>query len=324
MPSGVPTPERVKSLENQAVALAERLPDLLVAARRVAHTVTFGIHGRRRAGHGETFWQFRHYQDNDSAAMVDWRRSASSDHLYVRESEWEAAHTVWLWSDLSPSMAFRSHLSQTTKGDRALILMFAIADLLLRGGERVGLLAMTRPLTHRTAVERLARRLVERAAMAEFATSLPPKARLSRFSECVLIGDLLEPIDEISARVEGLASGGVRGHMVQILDPAEETLPYRGRVEFQALEGRDSLLAEHVDDLRPAYQQKFHQHREALRDLAQRVEWSFMTHHTDRSAGEALLALHGRLAGSEGDYRSNPATFSQDGPRDPGAIEGGR
>src|SRR5918911_4159971 len=113
----------VFQLEPEAHAIADRLPELLIEAIRVSNTVAHGIHGRRRAGPGETFWQFRQFQGSDASTLIDWRRSASSDHLYVREREWEAAHTVWLWPDLSPSMNFASHLATVTKRDRALVLM---------------------------------------------------------------------------------------------------------------------------------------------------------------------------------------------------------
>ena len=165
------------------------MPALLIEAQRVAHTVTHGTHGRRRAGPGETFWQFRHFDHNDSQGGIDWRRSASSDHLFVREREWEAAHTVWLWVDLSPSMHFRSSLSKTLKDSRAVVLALALSELLARGGERVGVLGNV-PFTGRNATRRIAEVLVRNADKAK---SLPPPARLSRFSECLLFSDWLEP-----------------------------------------------------------------------------------------------------------------------------------
>ncbi len=146
----------ILGLEGEAHGLAESLPDLVAEAMRISLNVAHGIHGRRRAGPGETFWQFRQYQPNDAATLVDWRRSASSDHLFVREREWEAAHTIWLWPDLSKSMVFKSHLSSVTKRDRALVLVLAAAELLVRGGERVGLLGLTRPNASRNAARRLA------------------------------------------------------------------------------------------------------------------------------------------------------------------------
>ena len=84
---------------------ASLVPDLLVEARRIVNTVIAGWHGRRKRGIGENFWQFRPYVEGDSS-RIDWRRSARDDHTYVRDREWEAAHTVWLWADPSPSMLY--------------------------------------------------------------------------------------------------------------------------------------------------------------------------------------------------------------------------
>ena len=251
-------------LEREAHGLADRLPDLLIEAKRIAATVAHGIHGRRRAGPGETFWQFRQFQSADAAQLIDWRRSASSDHLYVREREWEAAHTVWLWPDLSPSMDFKSHLSKTTKGDRAAVLMLAAAELLVRGGERVGLLGLTTPTASRKAASRLAETIAAHGADPILSQSLPPRSRLSRFSGVLLFSDFLDPVDQIRERVETLAGNGVSGHLVQILDPAEETLPYEGRTEFLGPEGGERWIADRAESLRDRYIARFKAHRASL------------------------------------------------------------
>src|SRR5579872_843717 len=115
--------------------LAAGMPRLILEARRVAATVIHGLHGRRRAGAGESFWQYRRFVSGEPAARVDWRRSGRDDHLYVREREWEAAHTVWIWPDRSSSMAFVSNLGAEPKVDRALVVSFALAHLLVEGGE---------------------------------------------------------------------------------------------------------------------------------------------------------------------------------------------
>ncbi|HZH47161.1 MAG TPA: DUF58 domain-containing protein, partial [Roseococcus sp.] len=124
----------------QAEAAAARLPPLVVEAERVAATIMQGAHGRRRAGQGDAFWQFRPYSPGDSAARVDWRQSAKAQRLFVRETEWEAAQTVVLWRDASHSMDWRSRPALPTKAERAALLLLALAALLLRGGERVRLL----------------------------------------------------------------------------------------------------------------------------------------------------------------------------------------
>jgi uncharacterized protein (DUF58 family) len=287
--------------EAQAHALAARIPALLIESQRVAHTVAHGTHGRRRAGPGETFWQFRHYDLNDARTGIDWRRSASSDHLFVREREWEAAHTVWLWVDVSASMRFRSSLGPVSKESRALVLGLALAELLARGGERVGLMGGP-PFAGRAAARRVAEMLLGDTSDA----SLPPNAKLSRFSECLLFSDFLEPIPAMVERFEEIAAQGVRGHLVQVLDPAEETLPYAGRTEFAASEGRDRVIVGRAETLRERYQERLRLHRLDLTEATRRLGWSFIIHHTDRPPEEAVLAIHSRLAGLERDYRYRP------------------
>jgi uncharacterized protein (DUF58 family) len=288
--------------EAEAHRLASRMPALLVESQRIAHTVAHGTHGRRRAGPGETFWQFRHYDQNDSVTGIDWRRSASSDTLFVREREWEAAHTVWLWADLSPSMRFRSPLANVSKESRAVVLALALAELLARGGERVGLIG-GQPFIGRAAARRVAEILMGDTSE----TSLPPNARLSRFSECLLFGDFLDPIAEMAARFEEIAAQGVRGHLVEVVDPAEETLPYSGRTEFAASEGRDRMIAGRAETLREDYKERLRRHRADLIGVTRKLGWSFLIHHTDRPPEEAVLSLHTRLAGLESDYRYRPA-----------------
>jgi len=306
----------VFQLEGEAHALADRLPELVLEALRVANTVAHGIHGRRRAGTGETFWQFRQFQASDPATVIDWRRSASSDHLYVREREWEASHTFWLWPDVSPSMAFRSHLSSVTKRDRALVLMLAAAEMLVRAGERIALIGLTAPMASRKATSRIAETLAAHQADAALQSSLPPPARLSRFSSALLFSDFLDPPETIAARLNEMGESGVSGHLVQILDPAEETLAYEGRMEFRSPEGNERWIADRVETLRPQYQAKLAAHRAAIEEVTRRIGWSFLVHHTDRPAAEPLLTLIMRLQGMASDYRWKPEAqgLSADAP----------
>lgn len=292
----------VLALEREAVGLVDRMPELLMEADRIASTVAHGIHGRRRAGPGETFWQFRQYQQGEGAQLVDWRRSASSDHLFVREREWEAAHTLYLWPNMSASMNFKSHLSQTSKANRALVLMLGATELLVRGGERVALLGLTQPTASRRATQKLAEALVMNAG-AQTATSEPPSARLTRFSTVILFSDFLDPIDKVRETIEALGAAGATGHLVQVLDPAEETLPYAGRTEFLSPDGSQRWIADRAESLRDRYRARLLAHRAAIQEIAHRLGWSFLVHHTDRPASEPLLSLLMRLEGTAGGYR---------------------
>jgi uncharacterized protein (DUF58 family) len=302
--SAGPPDLEVGRLELEAHGLADRLPDLVIEANRIASTVAHGIHGRRRAGPGETFWQFRQFEGADAATSIDWRRSASSDQLYVREREWEAAHTVWLWADLSPSMDFRSTLSAVTKRERAVVALLAAAELLVRGGERVALLGLGRPTASRKAATLLAETLMTNLTSPVVTGSLPPKISLPRFSGTILLSDFLEPLDQLRQRLEEMASGGVNGHLVQVMDPAEETLPYEGRAEFLGPEAAgERWIVDRVESLRSDYMKRLADHRAGLEAIARRLGWSLLVHHTDRPPYELLLSLIMRLGGQAGNYR---------------------
>jgi uncharacterized protein (DUF58 family) len=192
-------------------------------------------------------------------------------------------------------MDFKSHLSNATKRERALVLTLAASELLVRGGERVAILGLTRPSASRNTTTKLAESLAVQEGAGGSRDSLPPGRRLSRFSGVILVSDFLDPVDVIGARLRELAADGVSGHLIQVLDPAEETLPYEGRTEFVGVEGSERWVADRVETLRDDYAARMQAHRAALETLAATLGWSFLLHRTDRSAAEPLLALIARL-----------------------------
>ncbi|GJE10767.1 MULTISPECIES: DUF58 domain-containing protein [Methylobacterium] len=285
--AGRRTPGRRES--EGATALSDRMPRLVLEARRVSSLLAHGLHGRRRAGPGESFWQFRPFVTGEAAARVDWRRSARDDRLYVREREWEAAHNIWLWIDRSASMGFSSDLASAPKVERALVLGLALADAFVEGGERVGLLGLTRATASRGIVERLTQALVaDRAGLAQ---DLPPRASPARFDEVVLIGDFLTEPDRIAASVQSLAGRGSRGHILMIVDPIEETFPFTGQAVLHDLEGSLSLDIGDADAWGARYRARIGEHRAALASIARGQGWTLTIHRTDRPASEAALRL---------------------------------
>ncbi|MGA9082824.1 MAG: DUF58 domain-containing protein [Pseudolabrys sp.] len=272
--------------------LADAMPRLILEARRVASTVIHGLHGRRRAGPGENFWQYRRFMSGEPAQNVDWRRSARDDHLYVREREWEASHTVWIWPDRSPSMTFASALSSDSKLERALVIALALAEVLVQGGERVGIPGLMHPTASRNVIEKMAEATLHDPAER---TSLPPSFVPSPLSEIVVLSDLWAPIDEVRSTIAQLSATGAHGHIIQIVDPAEESFPYSGRVEFIEPEGAGSVTAGRAETWRNDYQAIVGRHRAAIRAETDLRGWSFAIHRTDRPASELLLVLHSRM-----------------------------
>ncbi len=281
-------------IRREAERAAGRLPPLMVEADRIAATVAQGVHGRRRIGQGDTFWQFRQYQPGDSAQSIDWRQSAKSQTAFVRENEWDAAQSVWVWCDASASMHYRSTSELPEKSTRAAVLTLALASLLIRGGERVAVLGTgMAPSNSRAALNRIADHL---SLLAVEDKSLPVFEPLPRYARLVMFGDMLSPVDDIEPVIRGFAATGVDGHIVQVNDVVEETLPFRGRIRFDGLEGEGSALIGRVEMVRDDYIELMANHRKGLADIARSVGWTFAVHHTDRAPQTPLLALYGALS----------------------------
>ncbi|MCI0598500.1 MAG: DUF58 domain-containing protein [Beijerinckiaceae bacterium] len=286
---------------NRALELADRFPGLCVTAREVAASVMHGVHGRRRAGAGETFWQFRPFVSGEAAGRIDWRRSAKDGRLYVREREWEAAHAVFIWIDRSPSMWFASKLALQPKVDRALVLGLAAAELLVRGGERAGLLGLTQAFAVREIIERLAEILLAQEKAADYAPEeLPAPVVLPRGAQAVLIGDFLADPVLISARIETIGAQAARGHLIMVADPVEETFPFAGNIEFIDLDSQARLRMGKAENLREEYIRRLAAHREMIGAFVRKRGWTLTLHRTDRPATEALLALRVLLDANPG------------------------
>ncbi|MEI2736609.1 MAG: DUF58 domain-containing protein [Rhodoblastus sp.] len=279
-----------------ALDLARRLPAALVAAKEIAASLMHGVHGRRRAGVGETFWQFRPFTSGEAAQNIDWRRSARDDRLYVREREWEAAHTLWLWMDLSPSMGFVSDLAREPKVDRALSLGLAAADLLVRGGERVGLLGLSRAFAdarHRGSVGRSAggggdpRHRARGTAAGRRARPAHARHPDRRFPDRP--GPLCRTaLDHRRARRE-------RAHGCRSPTPSKRRFLFAGHVELVDSDLPATLRLGRAESWRADYEARLARHRGAILDIARAHNFSVLVHRTDRPASEALIALRARL-----------------------------
>lgn len=267
---------------------ASKLPALQVAAEQLASTVMVGVHGRRRAGMGEEFWQYRHHRAGDEPRMIDWRRSAkSSDTRFVRELEWQTAQSVSMWVDPAASMRFASK-GNPTKSERAQLLGLALAIIMLRGGERVGLTdGGTVPRAGMGQLTRIAAALSKAELDVDF--SAPDARHLAAHSTAVLISDFLGDFAAIEAAVSEAASRGVRGVLIQTLDLQEEVFPFKGRTIFESITGALRHETKRAGDLRDRYLERLAARKVALSGLAKAAGWQFHTHHTDQSPQQALL-----------------------------------
>lgn len=286
-----PTPATLRA---RAEALAGNLPPLLAAAEHLAATVVLGDHGRRRAGMGDEFWQYRPAQFGDSARMIDWRRSARGDAHFVREREWQAAQSVMLWVDDGRSMAYSGDGRRETKAARARLLALALAVVLVRGGERVGLPGPDAPPRSGNAqLVRIAAALAADTGAEDYAQ--PDGRTLPRHARAVFLSDYLGDIGGVEHALTEAADRGVRGALVQVLDPTEEAFPFDGRTVFESMSGALRYETLKAGDLRDRYRARLAERKAALEVLARRTGWHYLCHHTGAPAQATLLWMYQAL-----------------------------
>ncbi|MBC7768822.1 MAG: DUF58 domain-containing protein [Phycisphaerales bacterium] len=262
-----------------ALNLAGDLPGVLLDAKRLAASAP-GVHGRRRAGQGEDFWQYRDHRAEDGARLVDWRRSARGDRFFVREREREAAQTAWFWIDPDAGFNWTSDPQRPTKLHRARTIALATAILLSRGGERIGALGQP-PRAGARAVDRLAIDLTAPMREAEAPSN----------SCIVFFSDFYAPVATWRERLLNCARAGASGALVMIADPAEEDFPFRGRTLFQAPGRGGEVLIGRAEAAQTSYTERLAAQRRDIRALGAELGFPALLHRTDHSASPALSLL---------------------------------
>lgn len=277
--------------------LASILPPLLAEARQLAATIRHGVHGRRRAGTGEEFWQYRSAGFGDSPRDIDWRRSARGDAHFVRQKEWQTAQAVYFWIDDAQSMRYHSAQNLPTKGARAAVLGLALAILLARGDERVGLTRDPRPLkSGEGAIRDMVLELTRDQDTAE-EYGLPVNRVMQQGARAVFISDFLGDWEGLRASLARAADQNVQGVLIQVLDPAEESLPFDGRTIFQSMGAGLELETQRARSLRAGYKARLAERKEALKEAALQTGWRYFCHHNSDPAPAALLWAYTALRG---------------------------
>jgi uncharacterized protein (DUF58 family) len=274
----------------QALTLAEALPDLRIKASHLARTLQAGWHGRKKAGTGETFWQFRQLAPGDSAQSIDWRKSARDDHLYRRENEWEATQTIRFLIDLSPSMDFGSHLALQSKRDTALIVSLALAETLLQQGERLALL--NDPLeADRLYSGAYGFENFTQALMRTQNADLRAYGHLRHGDSVLVMSDFLNTTEAGSPLWQSLTGQNRSVFAVHVIDPAEHAFPYSGRVLFEDPETRQTYLSSQSEMIKQDYQTVFQAHCENVLQQARHYGAMLLAHHNDRPLSDLAMRL---------------------------------
>lgn len=282
--------ETLVNLRNRAEEETASLPALISQCREITANIIHGTHPQRKAGPGEKFWQFREYDPSDRPQDIDWRQSAKTDSVFVKQKEWQTTQKTYIWSAGGPTMNFKSSKAKTSKQVAAEIIGLSLALLLQEGEEHVGHFGNTKTGRGDTQISNIGQYLLDQA---DIGSSLPEENdfTLPKKASVILVGDLIDPVERIENSISSLTSKATQGLVVQILDPAELNLPYKGRVMFQSVFNTDHHLINSVHDVREAYKNKVLAHLQSIQSLCEQNGWYYVLHVTDQPIKTTLQSI---------------------------------
>ena len=272
-----------------AEAGADSLPELLLQAHAVANMPIPGEHRTQRSGQGDQFWQFRPYSSQDRPQDIDWRQSGKGDQIFIRQKQKQNVQSVLFWCNPHASMDYTSSSRRPTKREAAHILTLALAIMMQRAGEHIGVAGQHKTGRSESMLNDLGEALISKDALSLYA--LPGVVARAQ-SALVLCSDFIEDAALGRVTLNALAPRFSTGVVIQVLDPAEMDLPWRGRVIFE--DGISSLRESihNVSSVREAYRQKIQNHIAQYKKICDAIGWMHVVHRTDQPYAATLEKIY--------------------------------
>ena len=292
----MPEPLSSAELRQKAEAHSDALSALLIKAQNSVDTLIHGEHLKRKAGTGERFWQFRDYTESDRPQDIDWRQSAKGDSVFVRERERQNRQHIGFWCSARSSMQFASNDQNQTKAEAAQIITLALALLFTKGHENVRMIDGDFPAGHS---DKALMQMAEHLVMADKSDLRDSVIQSAKPNENMIwIGDFLDSPEDLSEILRSGYTQNSADHnfLIQVLDPAEITLPYEGRCLFQTNTAKERI--ENVSAIRDAYQERIENHLSAIEKLCTQSGWHYFFYRTDSDITEFLMSVWARVLSS--------------------------
>ena len=279
-------------LRSKAEHTAASVPDIRQLAIETAFQILHGHNPKRKAGSGEAFWQFREYQPGDMPREIDWRQSAKTDRVYIRQKELHTAQTCLFWSKQNTDMAFCSDDELPNKHFSSSVLALALALIHSRSGEAIAYAGLQRAGHSERTLQHF-----EQLLMQNTPEPLPTSVEIQRNATFYGFSDFLETPEEIEAAFAPIAERTHNGWLVHVLDPAEFNLPYQGRILFEDMHGQNQTVISNASDIKSEYHQRMLKQIEQIQKLCARWGWKYILHRTDMTYKFTAMKIW--LEGSE-------------------------
>ncbi len=238
-------------------ALLATMGHLELVARWVVDGFLTGLHRSPRKGFSVEFAEHRAYQPGDDLRYLDWRIAARADRWVIKQYEEETNALAALVLDVSASMQWTGAPTRLTKRAYAEQLAAALAQLLLRQRDAVGLVRFDEGV--RTVLPARVQRGQWHRLVAAFtapggggASAIAPAlvragGLVRRPGLVVLLSDLLADPAPVADVARTLRARGHELLVIQVMDPAERDFPDEGEARYRDPEGGREVPAAPAD-----------------------------------------------------------------------------
>jgi len=321
----MPTATTPNYLDPQTLAA---IGPLELRARMIVEGMMTGMHRSPYQGYSVEFAQHRQYAPGDDIRHLDWKVYGRTDKLYLKQYQKETNLDLVVMVDNSGSMGYSSKNSGAsggtggswTKYDAAASAAAAMCYMALKQQDRVGLVLFDNVINASTRMSSSHDHW--RAVVESLAAGAPARdeqqqedrptdvarvfdqtlGKIARRSILVFISDLF---DDPAALERGLARLHHRRHdliVIQTLDPAELSFPFRAPSDFLGLEGEGKLGLDPAA-LRKAYIKIIDEHVAKVQEITSRFRFDYLLLDTSKSLGPPLSHFLARRAAMAGRRR---------------------
>ncbi len=233
-----------------------------IVARWVVEGFLTGLHRSPRKGFSVEFAEHRPYMPGDDLRYLDWKIAARADRWMIKQFEEETNMRSAIVLDVSKSMDWTGSGDRLTKLSYAEHIVAALAHLLIRQKDAVGLVrfddelkTVVMPRARNVHLYRLIRTLSEAhgGKAARISEALFRAERMIRRPGMIMvISDLLFDPKDIDGPVKSLRAAGHNVGVLHIMDPSERALTMAGEAIFCDTES-DLQVSVAVADVEDAY-----------------------------------------------------------------------
>lgn len=297
-------PASTRFLDPEVLA---RIGSLELLARAVVEGFISGLHRSPFTGFSTEFTEYRQYNPGDDLRYLDWRLLGRTDRYFIKKYRADTNTQCHLLVDTSASMRYMSSTSAVTKLQYAQFLAAALAYLVGRQQDAVGLVAFgDRVHTHVPARNRTGHMRtiygqlsgLEAGGETRLALSLHETAeRLTRRSIVVLISDFYDKPEELASAFQHLRFKGHDLVAFHVLDPNEVEFNFDDAVLLLEDAETTEQMPVLPDVVAGGYKERVRQHLEDLRKscAVNHVDYELIT--TNQPLDFALFAFLSRRAG---------------------------